>query len=327
MTIISYFRKVFNLSSYKSKQFLWLVFKLSILVLLGYFIYHTLTNNSQISWSEFLLTLRNSDAFNLVNISILIAFTFVNWGLEILKWKILSSKIQATSYKEVAIQSLASHAFALITPNRIGEYGAKALYYPKEQRKNILILNFIGNFHQLIITLLLGFIGLLFWKSEIKEFIPELFYDFLTGTIIVVVFIISLLRIVSKKYRDWLEQVYKRFRFITTKLNLKISILCLLRYIVFAHQFYFLIALFNIEITYFICITSIAVMYFLSSIVPMLAIFDFVVKGSVAVFVFSYFEVPPLIILSITTFMWLLNFVLPAIIGSYFVLKFKPAAS
>lgn len=313
--------------SYKSKQFLWLVFKLIVLVLLGYFIYHTLINNSQISWNEFLLTIKDSDVFNLVKILILLAFTAVNWMLEILKWKILSNKIQATSYKEAVVQSLASHTFALITPNRIGEYGAKALYYPKQQRKDALILNFIGNFHQLLITIFLGVIGLLFWKAEIKEFIPELYYDFLTGAIIAVVFIIGLLRFVSKKYRDWLEQVYKRFRFITTKLNLKISILCLLRYVVFAHQFYFLIALFNIEITYFICMTSIAVMYFISSIIPMLAIFDFVVKGSAAVLIFSYFGIPALIILSITTLMWLLNFVLPAIMGSYFVLKFKPIAS
>ena len=39
--------------SYKSKQFWWLVLKLLILGLLGYFIYNTLTNNTKITWEEF----------------------------------------------------------------------------------------------------------------------------------------------------------------------------------------------------------------------------------------------------------------------------------
>ena len=64
-------------------------------------------------------------------------------------------------------------------------------------------------------------------------------------------------------------------------------------------------------------------MYLLSSIIPALSIFDVVIKGSVAVFVFSFLEINQLIILSIITIMWLLNFVLPSIIGSYFVLLFK----
>ena len=56
----------------------------------------------------------------------------------------------------------------------------------------------------------------------------------------------------------------------------------------------------------------------------MLSLFDVVLKGSVAIWVFTFFNIEPLTILSITTIMWLLNFVLPAIIGSYFVLTFKP---
>ena len=47
-------------------------------------------------------------------------------------------------------------------------------------------------------------------------------------------------------------------------------------------------------------------------------------KGTVAIWIFSFYNVQPIIILSITSIMWLLNFVLPAIIGSYFVLTFKP---
>jgi hypothetical protein len=64
-------------------------------------------------------------------------------------------------------------------------------------------------------------------------------------------------------------------------------------------------------------------MYILASIVPTISIFDVVVKGSIAMFLFSYLDVNEFIVLSTTTLMWLLNFVIPSIFGSYFVLNFK----
>ena len=64
-------------------------------------------------------------------------------------------------------------------------------------------------------------------------------------------------------------------------------------------------------------------MYLLASIIPSIFIFDVAIKGSVAVYLFSFVYINEVIILSITTIMWILNFVLPSIIGSYYVLRFK----
>ena len=55
----------------------------------------------------------------------------------------------------------------------------------------------------------------------------------------------------------------------------------------------------------------------------MVFIFDLIVKGSVAVYLFSFAGVDELSILCITTVMWILNFVIPSIFGSYFVLNFN----
>ena len=80
----------------------------------------------------------------------------------------------------------------------------------------------------------------------------------------------------------------------------------------------------KIDISYFNALSAITSVYLIASVVPMLSMFDFVLKGTVAIWIFSFYNVQPIIILSITSIMWLLNFVLPAIIGSYFVLTFKP---
>ncbi|WP_248912347.1 hypothetical protein [Gelidibacter algens] len=64
-------------------------------------------------------------------------------------------------------------------------------------------------------------------------------------------------------------------------------------------------------------------MYLLSSIIPSIFIFDVIIKGGVAVYIFGLLGVPEPLILSVVTFMWILNFVLPSVIGSYHVLQFK----
>ena len=101
-----------------------------------------------------------------------------------------------------------------------------------------------------------------------------------------------------------------------------------MRYVIFSFQFYYLLKIFGVDISYFAAMIVITSMYFLASIIPSISIFDVVVKGSVAVFLFSFIEVNELIVLSTTTIMWLLNFALPSLFGSYYVINFKlPSAN
>jgi hypothetical protein len=84
-----------------------------------------------------------------------------------------------------------------------------------------------------------------------------------------------------------------------------------------------LLQIFGVSISYFDAMILISSMYLLSSVIPTLLIFDVVIKSSVAVFVFCLAGIDELTILCVMTVMWLLNFVLPSIFGSYYVLQFK----
>ena len=110
---------------------------------------------------------------------------------------------------------------------------------------------------------------------------------------------------------------------ISKKTYITVVILSILRYLIFTHQFYFLLVLLGVEIDYFTALPLIFSMYFIASILPSLTIFDWVIKGSVAVFLFDFVEVNALTIVSITTLMYILNFAIPALFGSIFVLNFK----
>jgi len=83
-----------------------------------------------------------------------------------------------------------------------------------------------------------------------------------------------------------------------------------------------LLLIFGTELSYYEAMIIITSMYLFVSMIPTIFVFDVVVKGGVALYLFNFVGVDNLTILSITMLMWLLNFVLPSVIGSYYVLNF-----
>ena len=315
---------MYNSLSYKSKQFFWLIIKLSIVIGCGYFIYTKLIENEQLKFTVFYQKLTENNIFSIKNGLLLLLFTLINWFLEILKWKYLVGFLKNISFLEALKQSLASLTTSLVTPNRIGEYGAKALYFDKKNRKQILGLNLVGNFYQMLMTLIFGVIGFSYFvfKHKIDVNISQISIALLIGLLIITAIFFIAKRFNFKGYS--FEKVRNFINKIPNVLNQKIAVISFLRFVVFSHQFYFLLRIFNADISYIDAISAITTVYLIASSIPMLSLFDVVLKGSVAIWVFSFFMINPIFILSITTLMWILNFVLPAIIGSYFVLIFKP---
>jgi len=314
-----------NVLPYKTKQFFFVLIKLSIVVGAFYFIYNKLVNNGALDFSEFTAFLSKNEVFSIKNILFLLFLSIFNWFLEILKWKTLVSFIKKIAFYNALKQSLGSLTASLFTPNRIGEYGAKAIYFTKQYRKRILLLNLIGNTMQMAVTLFFGVIGFsIFVQQYPIEISIQRVSRFLL--IILVVTAFSILGLKQKKYKIKGFSINKLKDFIKNlplKISSSVLFFSVLKYLVFSFQFYLLLQLFNVKLLYSDAIIIITSMYLLSSIIPTIFILDVVVKGSIAVYLFSFANVNELTILSIVTIMWLLNFVLPSIFGSYFVLNFN----
>ena len=222
-------------------------------------------------------------------------------------------------------QSLGALTASLFTPNRIGEYGAKAIYFSKDFRKKIMFLNLVGNMAQMSITIVLGILGLIafyfLYNPEINLYRLLGFIGILFTILVSSIFIWKKNKLEIKGFS--LFKVFDFVSIIPSKIKFQILMFSTLRYLVFSFQFFFLMSLFGIPIGYLESMTIITSIYLLSSIIPSIFIFDVVVKGGVAVYLFSFVGVDELIVLSITMIMWLFNFVLPSIFGSYHVLNFK----
>jgi len=251
--------------------------------------------------------------------------TVFNWFLEILKWQKLVHSIKKISFFEATQQSLSALTASLFTPNRIGEYGAKAVYFSKRFRKRVLILNLIGNSFQMAVTVILGLVGLYFfittYNVEVSYYRVSRFGILILFATVFAVFGVRQKRFKVKGFS--VERLVAFFKDISLKIKLSTFLLSLVRYAVFSFQFFFLLTIFGVNQSYETLIIGITAMYLLSSIIPTIFIFDVVVKGSVAVFVFGYFGINELVVLCVITLMWLLNFVLPSIFGSFYVLNFN----
>lgn len=313
----------FSAATYK--RFLFVFIKLAIVFGAGFFIYNKLLHNETLDFAYLLNSLHEHNIVNIKNIALLLLFTILNWTAECFKWKIMVTNFTSISFTKAVEQSLGALTASIMTPNRIGEYGAKAIYFAKPLRRKILGLTLIGNLSQLLATALLGCIGLSYF---IYTFQPEMaYYKILRFSAIAIVLTYIFFYYGAHKKISIKGYSFQRLKKFSNQLHRKTILLTVslafIRYIIFSHQFYFLLTLFHIQIDYSIAIAIITSMYLISSALPTIFIFDAIIKGSVAVWLFSFVNANELIIIIITTIMWLLNFALPSIFGSYFVLNFK----
>ena len=298
---------------HKAKQFLVLLVKLLIVGGAFYFIYDQLAHNDKLDWQKFITLFRKNQS--VLGIGFILLLSVLNRYFEILKWQNLAKVIHGISVFESTKQVLAALTAGIFTPNGVGEYAGKALYYPKSDAKNVVFLNLICNGIQMILTVIFGTIGLLFlgyWKWVL--------------TIIAVSFILLLASFFLKsiKIKGYsIEKLIQKINEIPKSIHRKNILLGILRYLVFSHQYYFLFLAFDVDLPYWTLISTIAVVYFLASSLPTFQFLDFAVKGSVAVYFFGVLHVNEWIVVFVTTLMWFLNVVLPVVLGSYFVLNFK----
>lgn len=315
----------FGALSYKTKQFFFLIIKLSIVAGASYFIYNKLINNESLDFVEFIEFLKENDAFSLKNVCFLVLLTIFNWFFEILKWQHLVSFIKKITFYNALKQSLAAHTAALFTPNRIGDYGAKAIYYPKNLRRRIVLLNLLGNMAQMTITVIFGIIGFVIFVNKYHVDISFV----RASRFLILILIVSgfaAFGITNKKYKIKgfsIERILDFLKQTTITNYIKVILFSLIRYIIFSFQFYLLLQLFGVEVDYYNAMIVITSMYILTSVIPTVFIFDVVIKGSVALYLFGIVGINELTILSTITLMWILNFVLPSLVGSFYILNFN----
>ena len=295
------------------KRFLQFLVKLLIVGGAFYFIYNQLANNDKLDWAKFIILFKKNQS--IAGISFILLLSVLNRFFEILKWQNLVAYLHKITLPEATKQVLGALTAGLFTPNGVGEYAGKALFFDKKYTKNIIFLNLMCNGIQMILSIVFGTIGL--WVLGFG------FWVLVISGIFIFFFLFSFFFRNSKIKGYSIERLIHKINEIPKSIHQKNIFLAVCRYLIFSHQYYFLFLAFDVDLPYLTMMATIASVYFLASSLPTFQFLDFAVKGSVAVYFFGILGVNEWIVVFISTLMWFLNVVLPVIIGSYYVMNFK----
>lgn len=176
---------------------------------------------------------------------------------------------------------------------------------------------------QMFVTSTFGMIGLFYLVQKFNlDFSDKGFL--IIGLIAVAVVISYFLKEKDLLFKGF--SIANSIRFlkkISFLVKLKNCIFSTIRYLIFSSLFFGLLLFFGADISVLEALFLIFSMYFLVSIIPTLFIFDVIIRGGVAVWLFSFAGVPEFTVLSTVLAMWLLNFVLPSLLGSFYVVTFQ----
>lgn len=304
---------------HKTKQFLVLLIKILIVGAAFYFIYNQLANNDKFHWKQFLFLFNKKGS--VAEIVFILLLSVLNRYIEILKWQNLVSCIKYVSIGEATKQVLAALTAGIFTPNGLGDYAGKALYYEKKLTTKVVFLNLLCNGIQMLLTVLIGIVGLFFFNMKYDLITTKIVGILFTILILILLLLFAIKKLTIKGYS--IEKLIQKINEVPKEIHQKNIFLGICRYFIFSHQYYFLFIAYDINLPYFTFMAAVTSVYFLASSLPTFQLLDFAIKGSVAIYFFGILGVNQWIVVLISTLMWFLNVVLPVIIGSYYVLIFN----
>jgi hypothetical protein len=250
----------------------------------------------------------------LILIFVVLGFSILNWFGEVKKWQGLVGNLSLNSS---AKQSLISHGVALFTPQKLGEYGSKCLFFNSTAHYRIVALTAVGHFTQLLSTLLFGICGIIFLFNEFN--VLEILNFKWSWTLLILPGLYFL-----KPIRQKADKIFEVLKCVEPRKIFSALGWSLFRYAVFAHQFYFLLLCYDVEIPYLKTMAAISLIYFTASALPVFSIADGLVKGSLALTIFGFLNYNSPVVLWVVFLMWMSNTMLPAIIGYLWMFNWKP---
>jgi len=261
----------------------------------------------------------------------------VNWGLEAFKWKIALRAVQPIGFFRAFKAILAGTCIASFTPNRVGEYMGRMLFVEPGNKVTSIAPTILCSMSQMLVTLIVGTFGLYRYASLLLTSgagIPVLSTAYFRPVIILISGITIILGLVYFRFdpmvrvvNQWLEKKHKKitlpndYRFATMATILGISAI---RYGVFIIQYFLLFSLFGIPLTGMQVFTGVSVMFVLMAMVPTLTFLtDIGFRGMAGIYIFMVFTTDTAGILAVSLGIWLINLIIPALIGSLLILRIK----
>lgn len=267
----------------------------------------------------------------------IVLLMFCNWGIEAIKWKYMLQPLQKISFNNSLKGIFAGCAITIITPNRMGEFGGRILFVKPEHRLKAVTISIIGSISQTLITFIIGCFGLLYLHNQTFHFqsnAAEAFiqHPFVLISSLIITLLLGLLffkenliwRLIHRiPCIDKWVRTLSISELYTHKNLLIIFLYSFLRYGIFILQYFLMLQVMHIQISpnYFITIT--AVFFLGMAIAPTFGFIELPVRSELGIAIFGLCTNNLLGLQATTLGIWLINIVIPAVIGLFIILFTK----
>ena len=267
-----------------------------------------------------------------------LALAPINWGFEAAKWRLMMrAYYPEIPFRKAYTAVLAGMTAGIFTPNGLGAFMGRVLSLKSGYRVEATALTMVDSLAQMGITLWMGGLASLYFlveKSEvfIQQFqlseaqigYAKLFLLITMGAVLILalfpqwpVRLLKLLKMeknIARRMLEALSQVERKQLW---------AVLCLAasRYVVFSTQYILLLYAFGYEGTMLLALAMTSTVLLLKSLVPSMALSELGIRESVALAIMGSFGVGTLTAFSSTFLLYLINIILPSLIGMRFVMK------
>lgn len=317
-----------------AKKILSFLLKVGLFALMIYFIYYQLEAKG-INYKEALSKdgIKHSGNYFLLLAAFLLGV--LNWSLESYKWKTLVNSIQEKFTFLDAMKGVFMGVFlGFMTPNRIGEFGGRLFKIKTGFKIQALSLAFRGGLAQFITTFTLGLIstislGLICRIFTCPSFIKENVMYFVLFVITFVLILIYYNFNVVVNYISEIPLLNKLIKFeyvnidVRKRVLTKIFLITVLRYLVYMHQYILLAYFFSIDVNYFFLFSAVSTMLLIQTLGPSFPLIDLPYRGIILLELLEQHTDNQLNILFVILLVWILNLVLPAIVGYLNIINLK----
>lgn len=249
----------------------------------------------------------------------------LNWLCESQKWRVLTRGLEQLSVGSALKSVMAGNTAAFFTPNRLGEIPGRCAFLSEGNRLKGVSLSLIVSLSQTLVIMMCGLPAAIFYLGYYRNGIglnaSYIFWICASFFLILTLYYfmpqlvekLSSWKVLSKlrKYLLPLERLSKRRQ-------TEVLVITMGRYFVFCFQFYCLLRFFGVSLGLKEGAIGIATNYLFVTFTPSMAFSEGSVRASVAVLVFSAFTNNEVAIIAAGLSVWLINFVLPMICGSWF---------
>ncbi len=300
-----------------------------LLILLLYKQLHT----SDLSFYESISAVwDNIKELRMVYLLCIILLMPLNWYIEAHRFKVLLSPVLEISIS-LSIKCVCSGlSLAAITPNRIGEYAGRIIPLASKNNVQGMISTFVGSLAQNIINIGIGALGglmVLWYWLDITT--VQLF----SALACILLFLVAMLylyfhlelisRLLNRLKRfPWIGKyipALSSLEHFDRRLLSSVIGLSFLRYLVYTTQYILLIYAFEFDIEWYWVMASVACIYLLQTGFPIPPLLGILARAEIAILIWGIYIQNHGAIVMATLLLWIINIILPSLIGLFFVSK------